>query len=92
MTAGPILFAVIPSFWALSQNVKYCFEDEYLDHVLENMAEIQLWRLPVMNREKRLVGIVSLADAARLCEPDAVGIAFCGVIGAGDSIASASLD
>jgi CBS domain-containing protein len=76
----------------MTQNVKYCFVDEDLDHVLENMAEIQLRRLPVMNREKRLVGIVSLADAARLYPPDAVGIAFSGVIGAGDSILSASLD
>jgi CBS domain-containing protein len=76
----------------MTQNVKYCFADEDLDHVLENMAEIQLRRLPVMNREKRLVGIVSLADAARLHAPDTVGVAFSGVIGARLSIASASLD
>src|SRR6266568_963215 len=33
-------------------------------HVAENMAELQVRRLPVMNRDKRLVGIVSLADLA----------------------------
>ena len=76
----------------MTQNVKYCFADEDLEHVLENMAEIQLRRLPVMNREKRLVGIVTLADAARLFTPEAVGVAFSGVIGARASIGSASLD
>jgi CBS domain-containing protein len=48
----------------MSEQVKYCFEDEDLDHVSKNMASIQMRRLPVMNRDKRLVGIVSLGDLA----------------------------
>ena len=48
----------------MSQEVKYCFEDEEVAHVVENMAELQVRRLPVMNRDKRLVGIVSLDDLA----------------------------
>src|SRR6266436_9924157 len=48
----------------MSQEVKYCFEDEAVEHVAENMAELQVRRLPVLNRDKRLVGIVSLADLA----------------------------
>jgi CBS domain-containing protein len=48
----------------MSHEVKYCFEDEELAHVVENMAELQVRRLPVMNRHKRLVGIVSLDDLA----------------------------
>jgi hypothetical protein len=48
----------------MSPEVKYCFEDEDVAHVAENMAELQVRRLPVMNRDKRLVGIVSLADLA----------------------------
>ena len=48
----------------MSQEVKYCFEDEEVTHVAENMAELQIRRLPVMNRNKRLVGIVSLGDLA----------------------------
>jgi CBS domain-containing protein len=47
---------------AMTQEVKYCFEDEDLSHVCENMSEIQVRRLPVMDRNKRLVGIVSLSD------------------------------
>jgi CBS domain-containing protein len=48
----------------MSPEVKYCFDDEDVAHVAENMAELQVRRLPVMNRDKRLVGIVSLADLA----------------------------
>lgn len=50
---------------AMTQEVKYCFEDEDVEHVCRNMEEIQVRRLPVMNRDKRLVGIVSLGDLAR---------------------------
>jgi CBS domain-containing protein len=49
----------------MSQDIKYCYEDEDLEHVAENMGELQVRRLPVVNREKRLVGIVALADIAR---------------------------
>jgi len=49
----------------MSQEVKYVFEDEDLEHVAENMGDIQVRRLPVVNREKRLVGIVSLGDIAQ---------------------------
>jgi CBS-domain-containing membrane protein len=48
----------------MSQRVKYCLKDEDVNHVAQNMAELQVRRLPVMNREKRLVGIVSLGDLA----------------------------
>ena len=49
----------------MSADVKYCYDDEDLDHVAENMADIKVRRLPVVNREKRLVGIVALGDIAR---------------------------
>jgi CBS domain-containing protein len=48
----------------MTQQVRYCFEDEDLNHVSKNMADLQMRRLPVMNRDKRLVGIVSLGDMA----------------------------
>lgn len=49
----------------MSSDIRYCFEDEDVGHVLKNMGDIQLRRLPVLNREKRIVGIVSLADVAK---------------------------
>jgi len=48
----------------MSQEVKYCYDDEDLDHVAKNMGDQRVRRLPVVNREKRLVGIVSLGDVA----------------------------
>ena len=50
---------------AMTQEVMYCFEDEDLHHICQNMADIQVRRLPVVDRDKRLVGIVSLSDLAR---------------------------
>jgi len=48
----------------MSEGICYCFEDEDLQHVVSNMGEQQIRRLPVMSRSKRLVGIVSLGDLA----------------------------
>jgi CBS domain-containing protein len=47
-----------------TEQVLYCYDDEDLDHVAKNMGDEQVRRLPVVNREKRLVGIVSLGDLA----------------------------
>jgi CBS domain-containing protein len=49
----------------MSEDVKYCFEDEDIDHVARNMGNIQVRRLPVLSRDKRLVGIVALGDLAQ---------------------------
>ena len=48
----------------MTADIKYCFEDEDVGHVVKNMGSIQLRRLPVMNRSKRLVGILSIGDIA----------------------------
>ena len=48
----------------MTEDVKYCFEDQELEDVTRNMADIQVRRLPVLNRDKRLVGILSLGDIA----------------------------
>jgi CBS domain-containing protein len=48
----------------MTPDVRYCFEDEDTDHVARNMADQQVRRLPVVNRDKRLVGILSLGDLA----------------------------
>jgi CBS domain-containing protein len=63
----------------MTHDVKYCFEDEDLEHVAQNMAELRVRRLPVLNREKRLVGIVSLGDVALTEGKDAAGEAVSGI-------------
>lgn len=64
----------------MTADIKYCFDDEDVEHVSGNMGDIQVRRLPVLNRSKQLVGIVSLADFARrrACQPQA-GHALSGV-------------
>jgi CBS domain-containing protein len=63
----------------MSREVMYCFEDEDIEDVAHNMADIKVRRLPVLNRKKRLVGIVSLGDIAMADGPEAAGEAICGV-------------
>ena len=48
----------------MTPEVKYCFADQEIDEIAENMADIQVRRLPVVDRDKRLVGIVALGDFA----------------------------
>ena len=49
----------------MSSEVLYCFDDQELEDVARNMADIKVRRLPVLNRNKHLVGIVSLGDLSR---------------------------
>jgi CBS domain-containing protein len=48
----------------MSSDIKYVFEDEGTHVAAHNMSKLQVRRLPVLNRRKRLVGIVSLGDLA----------------------------
>jgi CBS domain-containing protein len=48
----------------MTSDVKYCFEDQDVGEVTRNMGEIQVRRLPVLNRDKRLIGIIALGDVA----------------------------
>jgi len=50
---------------AMSNEVKYCFEDQNVEQVARNMSDLRVRRLPVLDRDKRLVGILSLGDMAR---------------------------
>jgi CBS domain-containing protein len=63
----------------MSEDVKYCFEDDDVDDVAQNMADIKVRRLPVLNKSKRLVGIVSLGDLALTDGPANAGEALCGI-------------
>lgn len=59
--------------------IKYCFEDQEVDEIAANMADIQLRRLPVVDRDKRLVGILSLGDIATSGDPDKATEALSGI-------------
>jgi len=46
----------------MSRRILYCFADQRVEDVLDNMGEMQVRRLPVVDRDKRLVGMVSIGD------------------------------
>jgi CBS domain-containing protein len=48
----------------MTPGINYCFEDDDVASAARQMKEKQIRRLVVLNREKRLVGIVSLGDLA----------------------------
>jgi CBS-domain-containing membrane protein len=62
----------------MTRDVKYCFVDQQLDEVASNMGEIQVRRLPVLDHDKQLVGILSLGDVA-ITGDGAAGRALSGI-------------
>lgn len=63
----------------MTRDVKYCFDDEETEHVAGNMGDQQIRRIPVVDREKKLVGILSLGDLARQEETARAGEALEGI-------------
>jgi CBS domain-containing protein len=49
----------------MSEGICYCFEDNDIEEAAQMMAKHQVRRLPVLNRDKRLLGVVALADLGR---------------------------
>lgn len=64
---------------AMTPDVKYCFEDDDIEEVASNMADAKVQRLPVMSRDKRLVGIVALSDVALQADAADVDMAVSGI-------------
>ena len=50
---------------AMSQGVDYCFADADVEEAAQLMETRQIRRLPILDRNKKLVGIVALGDLAR---------------------------
>jgi len=48
----------------MTPDVIYCFEDQDVEDAADLMEEHQIRRLVILNRDKKLVGIVSLGDLA----------------------------
>jgi CBS domain-containing protein len=63
----------------MSGEVLYCFDDDELDDIATNMGDVQVRRLPVVNRDKRLVGIVALSDLAAREDASKTGKAVAGI-------------
>jgi CBS domain-containing protein len=48
----------------MTEGISYCFEDDDVKDAARQMSEKQIRRLAVLDRDKRLVGIISLGDLA----------------------------
>lgn len=60
----------------MSAQVEWVFEDEGLTEVAAKMQQMQVRRLPVLDRDRRLVGILSLGDLAAKGDPQQAGAAL----------------
>jgi CBS domain-containing protein len=49
---------------AMTRDLVYCFEDQDVRDAARMMEDKQIRRVPILSREHRLVGIVSLGDVA----------------------------
>jgi CBS domain-containing protein len=61
---------------AMSPGILYCYADDSVESVLDNMGDQQIRRLPVVDSDKRLVGVVSLGDLALSGKRKAAGEAL----------------
>jgi CBS domain-containing protein len=60
----------------MTNRMLFCSDDQDVNDVLANMGEQQVRRLPVVDADKRLVGVISLGDLARRAAPDRSGEAL----------------
>jgi CBS domain-containing protein len=57
----------------MSHDVVWCYEDEPVDDVLDDMVQRQIRRVPVLDRQRRLTGMVSLGDIAAKTQNAGIG-------------------
>lgn len=57
----------------MTRKTYYCYDDQDVEAVCNNLGEIRVRRLPVVDRDKRLVGIVSMGDLAQAATRANVG-------------------
>lgn len=61
---------------AMTDTVLYCFEEWSVEEAAANMAQNRIRRLPVVNSNRELVGILSLGDICRAVDIAAAGAAL----------------
>lgn len=64
----------------MTRDIKFCYDDEDVSSIAANMQRQHVRRLPVLSRDKKLVGVVSLGDlAVRSTDKEAIAKATQGV-------------
>ena len=52
----------------MTQDIFYCFEEDDVKDVAEKMRDREVRRMLILNRDKRLVGVVSIGDISKVEE------------------------
>ena len=55
----------------MTDRIQYCYDDENVEEVAQHMADLGVRRLPVISREKRLVGIIALSNMTQCTDGEA---------------------
>jgi CBS domain-containing protein len=63
----------------MTKEMHYVFDDDDLDDVSMKMSDLKVRRLPVLNHQKRLVGIISLGDIAQSAQAAQASDALSGI-------------
>lgn len=71
--------AATPVREVMTDKIQYCFEDEDVTSAAESMASLGVRRLAVLDRDKRLVGIIALSNIANCGENKATNKMLQGV-------------
>ena len=57
----------------MTKGITYCFDDQTLEDAVQMMEEKGIHHLPVLNRSKRIVGMLALGDVALKAAPSLFG-------------------
>ena len=57
----------------MTKGITYCFDDQTLEEAVHTMEEKGIHHLPVLNRSKRMIGILALGDVALKAGPSLFG-------------------
>jgi CBS domain-containing protein len=50
----------------MTKDIFYCYDNDDVEHVTDYMKEKEVKRLLILNRDKRLVGVVSIGDLSKV--------------------------
>jgi len=54
----------------MTNQVHWCFEDDNVNDVAEKMRDKEVRRMLILNKDKRLVGVVSIGDISKVEEKE----------------------
>lgn len=63
----------------MTEEAAWCYDDDKVEEVLDRMRALQIRRLPVVDRHKRLVGMLSIGDIAVKTQGEDTGDALRGI-------------